>query len=223
MLPMTRMTAALHQTSITAPPHHQHRCDVIFRNNSPNYSVIAHRAFNHTWEFSCANRNLLGSKLILNNFSSADGLFIFSSATWNGSNQVFNSGFFISDATHSIHLAGCSSSAAEHHKEAKVQALNVALQTALNQNLHIQHIFILDAEINFLLHSINDLTYNWRITPWITNLRLLINSLQFPRIHIIPRVWMVPTIKLASIANNFHALTLFHWLMRSFLVYGFNF
>lgn len=68
-----------------------------------HYSVIACLALAHCKDFFCANKDQFGKRLILNNCSSADGLFLFSSLAWGGDTEVSGAGFFVSFSS----LAGC--------------------------------------------------------------------------------------------------------------------
>lgn len=63
-------------------------CDAIFNHAHPNFHVIQCRSLAHTRDFSLANRNQLGRRIILNNFSDFDGLFLFSSTVWNEAMKV---------------------------------------------------------------------------------------------------------------------------------------
>ncbi|KAH7684404.1 FMN-binding split barrel-containing protein [Dioscorea alata] len=54
-------------------------CDAIFKNSTPNYSLIVNRAIAHM-DFNQENANLRGRCLLLNNFNQADGLFLFFTA-----------------------------------------------------------------------------------------------------------------------------------------------
>lgn len=53
------------------------RCNAIFKNISPNQSIIVSQAINYVWEFSNCFSDPLGKTLILNNFSNDDGYFLF--------------------------------------------------------------------------------------------------------------------------------------------------
>lgn len=72
----------------------------------PNYPIIICQAIANAQEFSQANLNQLGKQLIHNNFSSNDGLFLFSTIVWNDMAKVCGSGFFYTDSNNSLVVAG---------------------------------------------------------------------------------------------------------------------
>lgn len=63
-------------------------CDAIFRNIRLNFSVIALQAINYANVNLCALRNPICRNLIISNFTSFDGLFLFSASSWSEMNQV---------------------------------------------------------------------------------------------------------------------------------------
>lgn len=68
-------------------------CDKIFRNIDANCYVIVCKAFAHVTKFYNATALQLGKCLILNNFSNADGPFLFISNDWNDVEEVSGAGF----------------------------------------------------------------------------------------------------------------------------------
>lgn len=117
------------------------RCDAIFRNISRNFEIIAHRVLSYTQNIKCAKIKLSGSKLILNNFTNDDGFFLFSSSNWNDCDQVSSSGFFISSSNYFVSLVDCASNSANNQIVADIQALLMALKSAVDQRLPILNVF----------------------------------------------------------------------------------
>ncbi|XP_039130816.1 uncharacterized protein LOC120267185 [Dioscorea cayenensis subsp. rotundata] len=66
----------------------KNRCDKIFRSFSVSSLVIVSRAFSHARDFSFAHADKFGSRLILNNFSFRDGLFLFVVSQWIEASEV---------------------------------------------------------------------------------------------------------------------------------------
>lgn len=87
------------------------RCDVIFCNANVNIPASVCRALAHVQEHANCNKGLLGQKLILNNFSYSDELFLFSHASINQGTKVRSVGFFLSNANYVVNIAGCSAQA----------------------------------------------------------------------------------------------------------------
>lgn len=83
------------------------RCDAIFRNSRPNFIFIAHKALSYANQSSFAYGNYNCRHLILSNFVSSDGLFLFIATSWNDQTQVGFGGFFISSFNYVIVFAGC--------------------------------------------------------------------------------------------------------------------
>lgn len=58
------------------------RCNHIFKNESPDFDTIAYKVVPHAEEFSSTSSLQAGKCLLLSNFSSSKGLFLFSTAAW---------------------------------------------------------------------------------------------------------------------------------------------
>lgn len=80
----------------------KNRCDKIFRDSAVPCQVIASRAYVHVLEFSCATADQFGKRLLLNNFSSADGPYLFISNFWNVATKVGGAGFYCSTSNYKL-------------------------------------------------------------------------------------------------------------------------
>lgn len=203
------------------------RCDVIFRNASINIPVIACRALSHVQDFCASNRCLLGQKLILNNFTCADELFLFSHSSSNPDTSVCSAGFFLSNSNYVVHLAGYCPISRNDSSLDEFSALFAALQSVLVNRLNIKHIFVNTSTIPSILCRPNPVTM-WRFCSQLANIRSLLTALGSPSIHCIPLTWMTPAINLAAHGINSSDENLFlfgrdlpHWIMKSFLDSGF--
>lgn len=126
-------------------------CAVIFRNAHINTPVIVCRALSHVQEHTAGHRWLAGQKLILHNFSSADELFLLSHSSSNPASSVSSAGFFLSNANFVVYLAGCCTLVQSDSVLDELSALAVALQSVLDNQLNIKHIFINTSEILSIL------------------------------------------------------------------------
>lgn len=205
------------------------RCNAIFKNVCPNYSSIVTRTTVYVDEFSLSTKNPFGRKLILNNFSTADGYFLFTHAATNYNLQVRSICFFFSNANYEISLAGCVSQCLLDYSLDEIFALEVALQTALALHIPVKHILYEHHAILDLIQC-SDHTSSWRFQQQISNLNFLMDMCNRLHIHIIPASWGIPAANLASIGFHHQHLNLFlfgkdlpFWIMQSFLNNGFSF
>lgn len=173
----------------------------------------------------------LGKKLILNNFSSADGYFLFIHATLNRCTQVRSAGFFFSNANYVVSLAGCLSQPLNDSSSDEIMVLEVALQTAIDLHIPVKHIFCAHHTILEFIQSSDQLT-SWRFRPQLNNLKFLLDMCERPNIHLIPLSWQesIPAANLASIDFKHRNLNPFlfgrdlpYWIMRSLFDNGFVF
>lgn len=139
-------------------------CDAIFNNTSPNYSVIACIALAHAQEFSQSNLDLLSKWLILKNFSSMDGIFLFSFANWNPDNMVSSAVFFIPNSSHIISFAGNLQFPIDTHLNVAMHAIQVVLQIVVDFNLRIQRNLIINPDSLELIRN-NASSVTWCLTP----------------------------------------------------------
>ncbi|XP_039136961.1 uncharacterized protein LOC120274484 [Dioscorea cayenensis subsp. rotundata] len=205
------------------------RCNAIFKNIRPNLSIIASRTSAHVQDFFCSNLEPYGRKLILCNFSSADGPFIFTHAISRLEIQVRTIGFFISNANYKVILAGRWSQPLDDNSSDAILAIEAALQTTLQLQIPVKHIFSCHhSDLNFIRETNHSLA--WRFRPQLSNLNFLMDMSSHPRIHVIPSSWMRPAISLAGFGLRRQNLNLYlvgrelpYWIMRSFLELGFSF
>ncbi|XP_039134269.1 uncharacterized protein LOC120271661 [Dioscorea cayenensis subsp. rotundata] len=161
-------------------------CDVIFRNAIINIPAIACRALSHVQEYTASNRCLAGHKLILNNFSCANELFLFS---------------------HSSPNPGCCAIAMIDSLMDELSALDVALHSVLDNRLNIKHIFVNTTTTLSILNHPNPVT-TWRFNSQIANIRSLLEELG-SSIHCTPKTWMLPAVNLATHGVNSSDINLF--------------
>lgn len=168
-------------------------------------------------------------RLILNNFSHADELFLFVHASTNHCSMVSSVGFFVSNAQYTVSLAGCYSQALDDNALDILFALRVALQVMLDSHYSIKNIFV-NASAPLSVITNPDIVITWHFRSQIDLIRSLLNMLSSPVIHSIPGSWMFPATSLTTFGFNDPALNLFlfgrdlpHWLMRSFNDSGFVF
>lgn len=210
------------------------RCNLIFRNEDPDFHSISIRAINHVREYFSSSYCQPGKQLILNNYSIADGPFLFVSSLGNCKTGAFGAGFFLSNTNSQIICGGCCNNRADSVLEAEALALTTALGSDLAMNLHVNTIFIANSDLHRLINA--DIpSHAWRLDALILSIP---DSFKFgsssksghPQSQITPNAWMGAAISLALFGVNSHMLTLFHqgkdlsrWLMKHFLKLGFSF
>lgn len=204
-------------------------CDKVFRNSSVNCQVLACRAMAHVLEFSCIPASHDGKKLLLNNFSHADGSFLFISSSWNAANEVSGAGFFCSNSNYSISFGGSCPILARDAADAKILALQVAIESAISLGHPIRHLFLSNEEAykSTILHFFGDDILHFGSQSLNHNLNQILISANNPRIHIIPKSWASPAYKLAIHGVNLRCLALFlqgrelpYWMMKHFKCSG---
>lgn len=134
------------------------RCNVIFRNANVNIPTAVCRALAHVQEHTSCSKGLLGQKLILNNFSGADELFLFSHVNTNQSTKVRSIGFFISNANYVVAITGCFADAMDDSPLDDLFAIGVALQTALDKHLNVKHVFVNTPNSHIVLNNPDPVT-----------------------------------------------------------------
>lgn len=105
-------------------------------------------------------------------------------------------------------MAGSCPVHAETDVEAKILALNLALQATVNVGLHISHMFVNNPDICRIL-TLNHPSSSKRLNSWIPSINQLFTMAGCPAMHIIPKTWASPTFKLVLHTVNLHVLTLF--------------
>lgn len=145
------------------------RCDSIFRATSINIRLISIRAFQFAKSNFHIGYNMIGKKLLLNNFTSTDGLFLFSEAHWNEDNKVGFIAYFISNSNYKIILAGCRPVECSSKLEAEVLALICALGLCVHHQFLVQHVFISCSNLKCLQNNANSWC-GWQHRRWINTL-----------------------------------------------------
>lgn len=198
------------------------RCDAIFKGSQPNYNAIMCKAIAHANEFTMHSSNL-GRKMILNNFSNAAGNFMFIYMNKSPQNPVSSVGFFLTNAKYIILLAGCAPFLTDANLTNELIALSIALQATLDLQMSVQHIFIVNAALREIINNA-DLTTCWRQMEQIHHIQALLERANHPRIHVIPKKWMTPAIKLSVHGTKQIRIDLRdlpRWLMKDFISNGF--
>lgn len=172
------------------------RCNLIFQNELPNYSLIACRVFAHVKEFSTANLPQQGKCMILNNFSSTDGPFLFLAGIRRDNSTNGAAGFIISNYNSSILMAGCCPIANTSRIGIDAKALLIALQIIVNNHSSLQHIFITSKDLQVALNS-EDSSFHWQVDRWVKHIKDIIHDIGNPEIHVIPHNWNAATHRLA--------------------------
>lgn len=122
----------------------------MFKQAAPNFSVIAAKAFAHAKNYSNATTPLVGRKLLLNNFSNADGPFLFISTSFVPRNEV---GYFISNHNKFITSLGCGPISGNSRILIELQALQLILHELLRDQVHLHHIFTTSREVYLALNG----------------------------------------------------------------------
>ncbi|XP_039136204.1 uncharacterized protein LOC120273607 [Dioscorea cayenensis subsp. rotundata] len=198
------------------------RCEAIFNNIIPNFTNISVKAIAHVKDFMQENASLVGRKLLLNNFSTSSGSFLFFAHRWIDSSNIGKLGFFISSHTYRVSCVGCCSFSMDSHLQAGLKALCIAVQSSLDRQLVVRSI----------LHSSYDLPQSlksdrnpvaWRAAQDISSVTHLLQLAGNPTLVAIPARWNGPASALASVGSNNHTLSLFlsgrdlpRWLMDLF-------
>ncbi|KAH7664993.1 Non-specific serine/threonine protein kinase protein [Dioscorea alata] len=205
------------------------RCDVIFNNISMNCMLIANRSVAHVNDNFLSNCCLLGRRLILNNFTSADDHYLFTHAVRSEAGQVLAFGFFLANTNFHVSFAGCCAQPTNDNSSVVLSALEVALRIAMEFHLPVKHLFCVQHHDLYLLHN-SDPVICWHLHTQISNVRFLLDMNSFINIHNVPPDWMTPAAMLASHGLLHQTLNLFlfgkdlpHWIMKAFLKFGFVF
>lgn len=114
------------------------RCDAIFRVANINTTMISLRAFHFAKNNYQINSSMIEMKLQLNNFTSKDGLFLFSVAHWNEDNEVCFIACFIANSNYNITLAVCCPLGISTKLEVEVQALIFAFRLCVHHQIRVQ-------------------------------------------------------------------------------------
>lgn len=131
----------------------KNRCDVIFKQIVPNYFIIAAWAFAYVTEFSKVNAAQLGRKPLLNNFSNADGPFLFVSTLWNPDAEVSGFGYFISNYNMIITSTSYGPLIANTGILAELQAILIILQATNQDQMLFHQIFTTNQDFHHILTS----------------------------------------------------------------------
>ncbi|XP_039138794.1 uncharacterized protein LOC120276131 [Dioscorea cayenensis subsp. rotundata] len=190
------------------------RCNLIFRNETPDLNSIPIRAISHVREYSLSSSTQLGKQLIFTNFTLTDNPFLFVSSVGSSEKGVFG--------------AGCCCNSAESVLEAEALSLLSALGSMFASNSQINTILIASVELLSIIKS-GDSQYGWRFSPLIASITDFLLCLGLPQLHLVPKDWLSIANSLALHGVNSHAFTLYHqgrdlpyWLMKQFIRSGFS-
>lgn len=181
-------------------------CDLLFRNIQPNFVTITYNAYCFAKNHSRPHIKYSGQRLLLNNLTVADGLFLFTIACSNS--QVYHAGFFCTTANYNVVVAGSYPVASSTCLEAELLALSHTLQFALSKSITVHHIFISNSNIHKVLQSIDHIC-SWRLQQLVTSSLGLLSEADSPQVLNIPCIWMGPASRLAAHVANLHTITLF--------------
>lgn len=185
------------------------RCNYLFKNEVSNYNIISSKVVAHGKEFSSYAVPQPCKNLVISNFSTFDGLFIFITTVWHDENVEGGAGLFVSNSKLSILLMGYSPILASSKMDADANALEVAFNSISNNTLSVQHIFISFHELLATIivgYCLND----WRSNHWVNTIHNLIILAGNPRINVIPKCRIGATSKLAMHGSSLHNTSLFH-------------
>lgn len=127
------------------------RCNLIFRNDNPDFHSIPIQPINHVREYYQPSSCHFGKQLILNNFSITDNPFLFVSSVGNCETGAFGASFYLTNANSLLICAGCCNNHADSILEAEALVLIAALGSILASILHKNTIFIANADLYRLI------------------------------------------------------------------------
>lgn len=81
-------------------------CQKIFWNTSSTVVRTAHRAFCFVKDYFHSHTKFSGKRLLLNNFTTADGLFLFTITSFCSNSQVYNARFFCATGLYNVVFSG---------------------------------------------------------------------------------------------------------------------
>lgn len=172
------------------------RCNLVFKNEAPDFHSIPFRAVHHVREYSFSPSLLSGKKLIINNFSIFNNPFFFVSAVDSSESTNVGVGFYITDSVSKFIGAGWCNNSADSALEADALALITAMGSIYDYDIQIRNIFITNTDLHRAILSDNA-SISWRIEPLISNITDYLSYLGNPQIHIVPRSWMNVAVILA--------------------------
>lgn len=109
-------------------------------------------------------------------FYFSDNSFLFVFSVGNCETGVFGAGFYLTDAKPLLICAGCCNNHADSILEAETLALIATLGRVLVSNLHINTIFIANADLHRLIKA--EISHHaWRLNPLIHNIADFLSSL----------------------------------------------
>lgn len=202
------------------------RCNLIFRQEAPDFHSIPIKAINHVREYTQSSSFNFGKQLILSNFSITDSPFLFVTSMGNRETNTHGAGFYLTNGYSQLICAGCCNNYVETNLEAESLALLAALGSLHASDLQVKTIFITCTELYNIIKT-GCARHAWRLNPLIISINDYLSSLDLPRVCIIPKAWMTVANDLAVQGVNSHALTLFHhgkglprWLMKQVIKSG---
>lgn len=205
------------------------RCDAIFNNVKPNCFIIASKAIAHAKDHLLEKSSLLGRRLLLNNFTQANGLFLFYALRWNDSSKTGKVGFLVSNHAYIISCAGCCTFYADSIIEAGLQALCIAIRSSLDRHLDFRCILHCNRDLSQLLKADRNPVV-WRSSHSIADCIHLLHLASNPSLIDISPKWNAPAFALSNAGNNNHSLCLFlsgrdlpRWIMKIISDFGFHF
>lgn len=189
---------------------------------------IAKRVVAHVKEYFYNSASAVGGRILVSNFSSHDGPFLFISAIWFRDSARGGTGFLVSHANSNILVAGCCNLQASSELDAHLKALILVIKYLIDSRIHVRHLFTSSQDLYTSMKN-SGRHDDWRIKHLI---RIGVDSLPLfgsPYIHVIPRGWDAISLHLARHGVGLHELSFFHqgrelprWLMKCVLANGFS-
>lgn len=163
-------------------------CNLIFRGEHVNVGGIANRALDHVNEYSKGSRAKIGKFILNYNHSPYSNPLLFVDASWVSSDTAGGMGFVIMNTNMELLFAGRKQLFALSSMEAEGLAMDWALKTAKDWNLHLAGVFIDCVELKKIV-DLNSDSYNWRIQHSIQSIKQLLSRNGAGELAAIPHEW----------------------------------
>lgn len=160
--------------------------DAVFKGVQPNLEIIPCRATEHINEYINRTKYKMWKFLLKLDFHSCMGFLLFTDAAWSCVNMVGGMGFIVLSNDKRILLIGCQQVWDLSGMEAEAKAIEWALQRVIEACIKICGMFTDYAEVIQAVEDIEEQS-NWQITPTISNIRLLLNQVEFLKAEWIAR------------------------------------
>lgn len=199
------------------------RCSCIFKSQAFEPSIISSKAIAHVMEFTSPLSCYHGKCLLLNNFVSSDGSFLFTAGILKGESIPRGLGFIVVNHNSFVLLARSCPTLAESDLIVEAKALLLALNIVTNQGTIIHHIFTASKDLCDVVYA-GCGTHSWRNDDWVHNIIDILAQAGNPDMSFVPpRSQAVVAKKLAMLGSSLHDITLYHhrrdqpcWIFETF-------